>query len=157
MGVYRPHWLVQWSCHCSHMCIPVPSPWLPGYSGVVEILLVMLTMAGLFPYRPRIWRWNGVHPHGTHILMGDSDINKERKLGHNLQWEVGLCSRYYDIYEDIVKNSGEEKHPKTKTPSAENQGKSRHWFSLRRPTASLRRRGTSGWGFRAPHVAGTET
>ena len=20
-GVYCPHWLVQWSCHCSHMCI----------------------------------------------------------------------------------------------------------------------------------------
>ena len=21
--IYRPHWLVQWSRHCSHMCIPV--------------------------------------------------------------------------------------------------------------------------------------
>ena len=24
-GIYHPHWLVQWSCHCSRMCIPVPS------------------------------------------------------------------------------------------------------------------------------------
>ena len=27
-----PHWPVQWSCHCSHVCIPVHCPWLPGYS-----------------------------------------------------------------------------------------------------------------------------
>ena len=26
---------VQWSCPCSHMCIPVPSPWLPGYIDVM--------------------------------------------------------------------------------------------------------------------------
>ena len=24
-------WLVQWSCHCSRMRVPVHSPWLPGY------------------------------------------------------------------------------------------------------------------------------
>ena len=30
-GVCRPHSLVQLSCHCSRMCIPVHSPWLPGY------------------------------------------------------------------------------------------------------------------------------
>ena len=29
--VYRPHWLGQWSRHCSQTHIPVPSPWLPGY------------------------------------------------------------------------------------------------------------------------------
>ena len=28
-SVYWPHWLVQWSHHCSHMRIPVHSPWLP--------------------------------------------------------------------------------------------------------------------------------
>ena len=28
-GVYHPHWLVQRSHHCSHMCMPVHSPWLP--------------------------------------------------------------------------------------------------------------------------------
>ena len=34
--VYRPHWLVQWSHHHSHMLIPVHSPWLPGYINVVQ-------------------------------------------------------------------------------------------------------------------------
>ena len=26
IGFYHPHWLVQWSCHCSHMHIPLHSP-----------------------------------------------------------------------------------------------------------------------------------
>ena len=47
-GVYHPHWLVQWSCHCSCMCIPVHSPWLPGYINVMQTILVILTMAGFF-------------------------------------------------------------------------------------------------------------
>ena len=51
-GIYHPHWLVQWSCHCSHMCIPVHSPWLPGYINVAQTILVILTVAGLFPDRP---------------------------------------------------------------------------------------------------------
>ena len=50
-GVYHPHWPVQWSRHCSHMCIPVQSPWLPGNINVVQTVLVILTMAGLFPDR----------------------------------------------------------------------------------------------------------
>ena len=49
-GIYCPHWLVQWSRHCSHMCIPVHSPWLPGYIDVTQTILT-LTMAGLFPDR----------------------------------------------------------------------------------------------------------
>ena len=52
-GIYRPHRLVQWS-HCSHMCTPVHSPWLPGYINVVQTVLVLLTMVGLFPDRPYI-------------------------------------------------------------------------------------------------------
>ena len=32
--VYQPHWLVQWSYHCSHMRIPVHFPCLPGYNHV---------------------------------------------------------------------------------------------------------------------------
>ena len=35
-SLYHPHWLVQWSHHCSHICIPVHSPWLPGYICVAE-------------------------------------------------------------------------------------------------------------------------
>ena len=47
-GIYSSHWLVQWSRHCSCMCIPVHSPWLPGYTDVTETVLVILTRAGLF-------------------------------------------------------------------------------------------------------------
>ena len=47
-----PHWLIQWSRHCSHMHIPVHSPWLPGYIDVAQTILVILTMAGLFLDRP---------------------------------------------------------------------------------------------------------
>ena len=49
--VYHPHWLVQWS-HCSHMRIPVHPPWLPGYIDVIQTILIILTMAGLFPTVP---------------------------------------------------------------------------------------------------------
>ena len=51
-GIYYPHWLVQWSHWCSHMHIPVHSPWLPGYSDVTQTILVVFTTAGLFPDRP---------------------------------------------------------------------------------------------------------
>ena len=47
-GIYSPHWLIQCSCHCSHMHIPVQSPWLQGYIDV-KIILVILTTIGLFP------------------------------------------------------------------------------------------------------------
>ena len=51
-GISHPHWPVQWSHHCSHMLIPVHSPWLPGYINVMQIVLVILAMAGLFLDRP---------------------------------------------------------------------------------------------------------
>ena len=51
-GVYCPHWLVQWSRHCSHMCLPVHSPWLPGYIDVAQTILIISTMAGVFLDRP---------------------------------------------------------------------------------------------------------
>ena len=51
-GIYFPLWQVQWSHHCSHMCMPVHSPWLPGYINVMQTILIILTMAGLFPERP---------------------------------------------------------------------------------------------------------
>ena len=43
-----PHWLVKWSWYCSHMRIPVHSPWLPGYINVSQTVFTILTMAGLF-------------------------------------------------------------------------------------------------------------
>ena len=51
-GIYCPHWLVQWSRHCSHIHIPVHSPWLPGYTDVTHTVLVTLTMAEIFLDRP---------------------------------------------------------------------------------------------------------
>ena len=55
-GVYRPHWLVQWSRHCSHTHIPVHSPWLPGYIDVTQTIII-LTMAQLFLDRPCISKY----------------------------------------------------------------------------------------------------
>ena len=31
-----------------HTCIPVPLPWLPGYISVMQTIVIVLTMAGLF-------------------------------------------------------------------------------------------------------------
>ena len=60
-GICCPLWLAQWSHHYSHMRIPVHSPWLPGYINVAQTILVILTMAGLFPDRPcrmEKYNWN---------------------------------------------------------------------------------------------------
>ena len=57
-GNYHPHWQVQWSHHCSRKCIPVHSPWLPGYINVVHTVLVIVRAAGLFPDRPCMTWWD---------------------------------------------------------------------------------------------------
>ena len=60
-GIYHPHWLEQWNHHCSHMRIPVHSPWLTlmsGYTDVTQTVLIIVTMAGLFLGRPHIWQSN---------------------------------------------------------------------------------------------------
>ena len=54
--IYHPHWLVQWSHHCSPMHIPVHPPWLPGRIDVTQTILLILTMAGLFS-RQNIYIW----------------------------------------------------------------------------------------------------
>ena len=46
------YWLVQWSCHCSCMHIPVHSPWLPVYIYVAQTILSIVTVVGLSPDRP---------------------------------------------------------------------------------------------------------
>ena len=43
-----PHCLVQWSHHCSHMRMPVLSPWLPGYIYVTQTVLLILTRLDFF-------------------------------------------------------------------------------------------------------------
>ena len=50
-GVYSPHWLAQWSHHCWRMCIPVYSP---CYVSVVQTILIILTLSGLFQNQPCI-------------------------------------------------------------------------------------------------------
>ena len=52
-SIYCPHWLVQWSHHCSGMFIP--STFLGGQvTSVSQTILVTLTVVGLFPDRPCI-------------------------------------------------------------------------------------------------------
>ena len=72
-GVYRPHWLVQWSRHCSHMHIPVHSPWQPGYTDVTETV-VILTMAGIFPDRLCVC----IHTY-SHTYMFDGILFSNKK------------------------------------------------------------------------------
>ena len=48
-----PHWLIQWSCHCSRMGIPIHSQ-LPCCTDVAKTLLIILTTAGIFSDRPHI-------------------------------------------------------------------------------------------------------
>ena len=57
--VYHPHWLVQWSHHCSHTDIPVLSPWLSAYIDVMQTIVVILTRVGLFPDRPWVFNISG--------------------------------------------------------------------------------------------------
>ena len=57
-----PPRLVQWSHRCSPMHIPVHSPWLPGYITALQIVFVILIMAGLFPDRPRIFSYVRICP-----------------------------------------------------------------------------------------------
>ena len=60
-SVYSSHWLVQWSHHCSSMHIPVHSLWLPGYINIRQTVLIILTMAGTFPYRPHVSIFKETH------------------------------------------------------------------------------------------------
>ena len=53
-GVYCPHWWVEWSHHCLYMCIPVHSPWLPGYINVVQTVLIIPTIVGHFLDKPHM-------------------------------------------------------------------------------------------------------
>ena len=62
-SVCCPSWLVHWIRHCSLICIPVQSPQLPGYIDVTQTVHVVLTMAGLFLDRPRVYTHTHTHTH----------------------------------------------------------------------------------------------
>ena len=66
-GDYCPHWLVQWNHHCSCMYIPVHAPWLPEYVNVMQTVLIISTMAGLFPDRLYIYIYIYIYIY-TYIL-----------------------------------------------------------------------------------------
>ena len=48
MASTTPHCVVQWSRHCSHICIPVLSLCISGYINIMQTILIMLTIVGFF-------------------------------------------------------------------------------------------------------------
>ena len=80
-GIYRPHWIVQWSCHCSLTCIPGYSPWLPGY--ITQTVLVILTMAAVFPDRPH------TSTHQVHSTQYPCVYGKFSNSRINANWLTG--------------------------------------------------------------------
>ena len=85
-GIYCPHWLVQWSHHCSHMHIPVHSPWLPGYIDVTQNILIILTMAGLFQTDLVYVLW---------LIPSPSFIHSP--LPYSL-WQLSVCSMFVCLW-----------------------------------------------------------
>ena len=75
-GIYCPYWLVQWIHHCSCICIPIYSPWLPGYINGMQTVLI-LTVSGLFPDRPLIYRHMYVPT--CVCVYGEKEGDRERK------------------------------------------------------------------------------
>ena len=81
--IYCPHWLVQWSHCCSCMRIPVHSPWLPAYINVVQIILIILTMAGFFSKQTSYMLFLGSSVTSTkigHILNHKTHHNKFTRM-----------------------------------------------------------------------------
>ena len=64
------------------MCIPVHSPWLPGYTDVMQTVLFILTMAGLFPDVSHTSSYDFDHrdklPVNNVILLTSNDISGEK-------------------------------------------------------------------------------
>ena len=75
----HPHWLVQWSHQCSHMCIPVYSSWLTGYISVAQTVLTILTMARLFLDRPCIYPNRNEVLFTTHWQTLEAEVLLKRK------------------------------------------------------------------------------
>ena len=83
-SVHCPHWLVQWSRYCSCMHIPVHSPWLPGYIDVMQTILVILTMAGLFLNRSCIFFFQKLKKMCLLILGSSEGGEREREREKNI-------------------------------------------------------------------------
>ena len=65
------------------MRIPVHSPWLPGYIEVMQAVLIMVTMAGLFLIY-NFWQYHSEN------MMKAIDPNPRKKQKHNIQYN--LCT-----------------------------------------------------------------
>ena len=82
--IYHPHWLGQWSHHCLHRCIPVNSPWLPGYIDIIQTVLIILTMPELF--------WDIPHLY-IYIYIYKIKLNQESGISFSiyllLLWLIG--------------------------------------------------------------------
>ena len=84
-GVYCPYWLVQWSHHCSCMCIPVHSPWLPDYMYVVQTN----------SYINNGWSFSG---QASYFLIPPSFFHKRwHKCSHILLFHLTMYSGSHSI------------------------------------------------------------
>ena len=77
----------------THMCIAVHSAWLPGYADVTQTVLIILTVAGLFPDRPCIFvacRKNSTEPTQKEYLSSPPRHNADTvKLAYALEGVPG--------------------------------------------------------------------
>ena len=74
--------------------IPVHSPWLPVYIDVPQTVLLILTMAGLFPYRPH-------HMLPLAITSITLAINKNESPGTHSQYSLLCTEKRYNISKAI--------------------------------------------------------
>ena len=114
IGVYHPHWLVQWSHHCSCMCIPVHSPWLSPYIDASQMVLIILTMAGLFPDRPLcVCAHSNEHNENSKFLkMKTASLRWKIKWMNNSTW--GRAEDNISEFEDILVKTTQNETPKQK-------------------------------------------
>ena len=93
------------------MHIPVHSPWLPGYIDVTQSILIILTVAGLFPDRPqRSMQQNREHRNKVmHYDKAAKNIQQETVASINGVGKIGqphakskIGPRSYTIYKSQI-------------------------------------------------------
>ena len=60
-AICHPRWLVQWCRHCSHMCSPVLSPWLPGYVDVAQTIFSFNNGGAFSRQTSYVWNHHILH------------------------------------------------------------------------------------------------
>ena len=80
-GVYSDQYTeVVISC----MCFPIHYPWLPGYTDVLQTVLITLTMVGFLPDRPSIYTLS--------LFLCANELNQILDDLYQLQIFAALCS-----------------------------------------------------------------